>query len=168
MILKYWEWRQYDPSKRREPHWPNNAASRQNWKSTIVKIFRSSPPCRTHGVRGRLPTIRDFDYALTVRNVEIYNYQFVCEDCGCSTVLPCLRSAGLLHSATVQVYPPREIHLTRENVIWPFPWRSKYRTPKQFWKLQICLFMKTYIAILINLWEYTKTATPCVLNWFSY
>ena len=145
MILKYWEWRQHDHSKRREPHWPNIAASRQNWKSRTVKICRSSPPCRMDGVRGRLPTIRVFNCVLPVRNVNIYISSLCVGIVAAAVVLPWLRSTGLLPIATLYVYPARELHFVRENVIWPFPWRSRDRTPKQFSKLQIRLFMKAYI-----------------------
>jgi hypothetical protein len=50
----------------------------------------------------------------------------------------------------------------------PFPWQSRDRTPKQFWKLLSNSVTETYVTSLF-LWKYSaKTATPGSKFWTEF
>ena len=49
-------------------------------------------------------------------------------------------------SDTVLCCPRRDFKW--ENVVWHFPWQSRDRMQKKFWKPTSCSFMETYITLL--------------------
>lgn len=58
-------------------------------------------------------------------------------------------------------------HLKWGKLLQPFPWQSRDRRPKQFWKLMVCLFMNIYVILVIYFVKSAKyLISVCELHFF--